>query len=137
MNERKQGKPLIMKENAILRAIRAKLGTLRLPFFRYTVGTFIAPDGTMVHIGEKGVSDLIGIVPHVIRKEDVGHTVGVFVALEAKQAGGRVRKEQGPFLRMVNSLGGLGAVVRSAEDAADVVDRKWESELVRKWTPED
>lgn len=126
-----------MKENAILRSIRVRMGQLRMLILRYTIGTFFAPDGTIVHIGEKGVSDLIGIIPHTVRPEDVGRTVGVFTALEVKQSGGRVRKEQGPFLRRINALGGIAAVVRSAEDAEDVVTNKWESELVKKWGSEE
>ena len=126
-----------MKENAILRSIRARMGQLRMLILRYQCGTFIAPDGTFVHIGEKGVSDLIGIVPHTVRPEDVGKVIGVFTAMEVKQAGGRVRTEQGPFLRRINALGGIAAVVRSAEDAEDVVAKKWDSELVKKWSQEE
>lgn len=101
-------------------------------FLRFQVGTFITPDGGMIKIGEPGVSDLIGITPHVITAEDVGRTVGVFVALETKQVKdttSKARKEsQGNFLRRVNALGGLGAIVRSVEDAESVVNKKWNSD---------
>jgi hypothetical protein len=123
-----------MRESVIQRAIRAALGKLRLPFFRYQVGTFIAADGSMVNIGVKGVSDLIGMTPHVIRPEDVGKTVAIFTALECKQAKGQVRKEQAAFLKTVNRLGGIGAIVRSDADAEAVVTEKWDCELVKKWT---
>jgi len=103
-----------------------------MPFFRYTVGTFLTPEGGFVHIGEKGVSDLIGMTPHTITQEDVGRTVAIFTALEVKASKGRLRTEQGPFLRRVNELGGLGAVVRSPEEAEQVTTEKWNCELLMK-----
>ena len=125
-------------ESTVLRSIRLRMAKLKLLCLRYTVGTFFAPDGTIVHVGEKGVSDLIGITPHVVTQEDVGRTVGIFTALEVKRPkGGRVRAEQGPFLRVVNANGGLGAVVRSEEEAEEVVRLKWDSPLVRKWKMEE
>ena len=123
-----------MSESAIQRQIRARMGALRIPLFRYQCGTFLTPQGTPIHIGEKGVSDLIGFIPHTITPVDVGSVVAVFTALEVKQPRGRLRAEQGLFLRMVNAAGGLGAVVRSAEDAEAVVREKWECELVKKYS---
>ena len=123
-----------MKESSIQRAIRVRLSQLRVPMFRYMVGTFIAPDGSFVHIGEKGVSDLIGMTPYVVKPEDVGRTIAVFTALEVKTAKGRLREEQAPFLRMVNSHGGLGAIVRSPEDAEAVTTDMWKCELVKKYS---
>lgn len=122
-----------MSESSIQRAIRAKLGAMRIPMFRYQIGTFITSNGSFVHIGEKGVSDLIGMTPYVVKQEDVGRTIAVFTALEVKTAKGALRKEQAPFLRMVNSIGGLGAVVRSPEDAEAVTTEMWECELVKKY----
>ena len=137
-----------MKESEIQRNIRLALGQRGIPALRNNVGTGWAGskvihhgDGSVTILNARplhaglctGSSDLIGIIPHTVRKEDVGHQLGIFSAWECKQLKGRLREEQAPFLRMVNSLGGLGAVVRSAEDAVDVVERKWESPLVRKW----
>ena len=121
-------------ESTIQREIRVRMSQLKCPIFRYVVGQFITPHGSVVHIGEKGISDLIGIVPHVVTQEDVGRTLGVFCAMECKRTkGGRLSAEQGPFLKRVNELGGLGAVVRSAEDAESVVREKWDAEVVRKF----
>lgn len=121
-----------MRENLIQSQIRLRLSEMRAGIFlRFQVGLFYAPDGTPVKIGEPGVSDLIGIMPHVVTQEDVGRTVGVFVALETKQAKdstAKSRKEsQGNFLRRVNALGGLGAIVRSVDDAEDVIEKRWDS----------
>jgi hypothetical protein len=125
------------RENVIQSDIRLRLSELRAGIFlRYNVGTFLTMDGRPVKIGEPGVSDLIGITPHVITQEDVGKTVGVFTALETKQVKDsttKARKEsQGNFLRLVNGLGGLGAIVRSVEDAESVVTKKWSSEKLVK-----
>jgi len=104
---------------------------MKLPFFRYQVGTFMTSEGAMVKIGVKGVSDLIGITPYTITPEDVGRTVGIFTALEVKKPrGGRVSEEQKSFLRTVNRLGGIGAVVKSAAEAESVVTELWKCKLV-------
>lgn len=128
-------------ESVIQTQIRLRLSKLRMLFLRFNVGTFWTKDGRPVKIGEQGVSDLIGMVPHTITQEDVGRTIGVFVALETKQLRDSTDKErrqkQGNFLRLVNRSGGLGAIVRSEDDAADVVTKKWKSELVRKFSVDD
>lgn len=124
-----------MRENQIQSDIRLRLSEMRAGIFlRYNVGTFLTMDGRPVKIGEPGVSDLIGITPHVVTEADVGRTLGVFTALETKQVRDnttKARKEsQGNFLRMVNALGGLGAIVRSSGAAEDVVRKKWDSKFV-------
>jgi hypothetical protein len=92
-------------------------------------------DGRTVKIGEPGVSDLIGITPHVVTAEDVGRTIGVFTAMELKQVKDSTdsarKKLQGNFLKLVNSLGGLGARVRSVADAESVIRDKWESPKIK------
>lgn len=124
-----------MLESPIQRDIRTRLGELKLPFFRYQVGLFYTERGTPVKIGVEGVSDLIGIIPYTVRPEDVGRTIGVFAALEVKKPkGSKFMTGQRPFLRTINRLGGIGAVVRSPEDAAAVAAGMWECELVKKYT---
>ena len=123
-----------MSESTVQRAIRHRLGKLRLPFLRYQIGTFLTMQGNPIHIGEKGVSDLIGITPHTVTQEDVGRTIGVFTALEIKKPKGQTaaerKKNQGNYLRLINRLGGLGAIVKSPEDAEAVTRDKWECKLV-------
>ncbi len=121
------------RESVIQADIRLRLSELRAGIFlRYNVGTFLTMDGRPIKIGEPGVSDLLGITPHVITQDDVGKTIGVFTALETKQvkdSTAKSRKEsQGNFLRRINRLGGLGAIVRSVEDAENVIAKKWDSE---------
>jgi hypothetical protein len=54
--------------------------------------------------------------------------------LEVKKPKGSTAKErkenQGAFLKAVNRLGGLGAIVKSPEDAEAVVREKWNAKIV-------
>lgn len=125
------------REAKIQSDVRLRLSEMRAGvFLRYNVGTFLTMDGRMVKIGEPGVSDLIGITPHVVTQADVGRTVGVFTALETKQAKdstAKARKEsQGGFMRLVNSLGGVAGIVRSVADAESLVTEKWKSKYLEK-----
>ncbi len=100
-----------MNENKIQSDIRLRLSEMRAGIFlRYQVGTFFTADGRVVKVGEPGVSDLIGITPHVITQADVGKTIGVFTALETKKVKDsttKARKEsQGNFIRLVKSFAG-------------------------------
>lgn len=68
----------------------------------------------------KGGADLIGIVTRYLGiYPDI---VGVFLALEVKEGRGRLSKEQRMFLTLVNSMGGVGAEVRSVEEAIYAVN---------------
>lgn len=127
-----------MRENVIQTNIRLVMGRFRILLLRYQVGLFYTKDGRPVKIGEPGVSDLIGMTPHIVTQEDVGRTIGVFTVLETKQVKDSTdkarRKQQGNFLRVVNRGGGLGAIVRSEEEAISVVTEKWKSPHVRKFS---
>lgn len=127
-----------MIEAVIQAKIRLAMGRLRILMLRYQVGMFWTKDGRPVKIGEVGVSDLIGMVPHVVTQADVGRTIGVFTVLETKKVKDRTKEEQRvpqeAFLRLVNRNGGIAAIVRSEEDAVDVVTAKWESSLVKKFS---
>ncbi len=128
-------------ESKVQRDIRKKTSELGVPMLRYQCGTFLTMDGRPITIGEPGVSDLIGITPHVITQEDVGRTVGIFTAMEVKRPGGSTakkrRESQGNFLRMVNRLGGLGAIVKSPDEAADIVAKKWGCKNVIDYTSDE
>ena len=69
-----------------------------------------------------GSSDLIGWRAVSITPDMVGQTIAQFVALEVKTPSGPVSPEQQRFIDSLNSCGGLGAVVRSKYEAAEVVD---------------
>ena len=65
----------------------------------------------------EGSSDIIGCHPVVITASMIGQTIGIFAALEVKQAKGRATEGQVRFLSAVRSAGGIAAIVRSPEDA--------------------
>ena len=54
----------------------------------------------------------------------VGQTLGVFTALEVKTANGKLTEKQGFFLKAVNDNGGLSGVVRSVDDALELITAK-------------
>lgn len=126
-----------MLESQIQTDIRLKISELRAGMFlRYQVGTFLTMDGRPVKIGVVGASDLIGIVPHVVTAEDVGKTIGVFCAIETKQAKDKTdaerKKKQKAFHMVVLSFGGIAGIARSVSDAVAMVTEKWKSDPVKK-----
>ena len=123
-----------MSETAIQNRIRLAVskhgGALAL---RNNTGLFRTFDGRTVQAGlGTGTSDLIGIVEHVIRPEDVGRKVGIFLAIEVKTDIGRARVEQTAFLTRVVEMGGVGGIARSDEDAISLLLKKWDSPVAWK-----
>lgn len=68
-----------------------------------------------------GFSDLFGIKPVVVTPEIVGKTLGVFCALEIKQAKGRTTAAQENFIKFVLQNGGLAGVARSPDDVERIL----------------
>lgn len=62
------------------------------------------------HAGFEGLADIGGI-----------SQTGLYVAIEAKTATGRVTDEQRAFIRMVRSFGGLAGVARNDADVAAIL----------------
>lgn len=118
-------------QNAIRIAVSA---TQRAVALRNNTGLFLTLDGSRkVQAGlGKGTSDLIGLVEHVIRPEDVGRKVGIFLAIEVKTAKGATRDEQKLFLKSVVKRGGIGGIARSPADAESLVTKLWDSECLWK-----
>lgn len=69
----------------------------------------------------KGSSDLIGWRQLTITPDMVGMHVAQFVAIEVKDATGRLQPSQGVFIGQVNGAGGLAGIARSAEDALELM----------------
>ena len=91
---------------------------------RNNVGAFEDKTGRWVHygVGGTGGSDLLGLTPVKITPEMVGRTVAVFTAIEVKRQGKKPTPEQAAFLAMVQSLGGIAGVARSAQDYQGIHD---------------
>lgn len=68
-----------------------------------------------------GSADLIGIREVVVTEDMVGTKIGQFVALEIKTPTGRTRDDQHVFLDHVRSRGGLAEVVKSVDEAVDIL----------------
>lgn len=119
-------------QNRIRLAISKQGGALAL---RNNTGLFKTFDGRTVQAGMgTGTSDLIGLVSHVVTPEDVGRTVGVFLAIEVKTEIGRLRTEQEAFLSQVSRMGGVGGIARSDDDAISLISKKWDSPVAWKAT---
>lgn len=68
-----------------------------------------------------GSSDQVGWCSVVITPEMIGQRFARFVALEDKTGCGRARGTQSRFIEMVRKAGGIAGVVRSIEDARNLL----------------
>ena len=85
--------------------------------WRNNTGRFELPDGRFIPAGLcKGSSDVIGIEPVIINREDVGKLFGRFLAIEYKTKTGRLTPEQQHFLDVVRACGGTAIVDRGEEN---------------------
>ncbi len=109
---------LNQSETALQNKIRLELGKLKnTRLFRNNVGMI---NGVQFGLCV-GSSDLIGFQSVTITPEMVGQKVAIFTAIEVKTESGKVSEQQTNFLSMVQKFGGLGAVVRSVDDAVAVL----------------
>ena len=114
-----------MTEAAIMRQIQLHATKLGMRLFRNNVGVAMTSSGSMVKFGLcAGSSDLIGMIPVEITQEMVGQKIAVFCAVEVKTKKGKLTKQQVLFLEMVNSMGGIGVVVKSPEDLQKALCKK-------------
>ena len=110
-------------EHEIQQRIRLACGRGAVRLWRNNTGALVDQQGRFVRFGLcKGSSDLIGLRSLEITPEMVGKRLAQFVALEVKTESGTVSTEQRAFLRLVQQLGGLGAVCRSIAQAQAVLD---------------
>jgi hypothetical protein len=85
-------------------------------------GDMIIRSARPLHAGLiKGSSDLIGWKTVTITQDMVGSTVAVFVAVEVKTEKGRPTPDQQNFIDMVLKSGGIAGIVRSEEEAENLV----------------
>lgn len=70
-----------------------------------------------------GGSDCIGWTTQHIGVDDVGRTVALFTAIEAKGSDGRVRPEQQIFIDQVRLAGGIAGVAHSEDEALQLLKR--------------
>ncbi|MDD2863962.1 MAG: VRR-NUC domain-containing protein [Methylococcales bacterium] len=110
-------------ETTLQNKIRLALGRrANVRMFRNNVGLFKTKDGRNVQTGLcVGSSDLIGFQSITITPEMVGQKIAVFTAIEVKTEKGKVSPQQDKFIEMVGRFGGIGTVVRSVDEAMDVL----------------
>jgi hypothetical protein len=70
-----------------------------------------------------GFGDLFGLAPRLISQDDVGTTLGVYVAADVKSSTGRATDKQAAYLRAVNHHGGFADIWRSVKDALATIAR--------------
>lgn len=111
-------------EARVVSELRLEASTLGMRLWRNNSGAFYDDKGNFVRFGLGNdskqfntvckSSDLIGVKPYLVMDADVGRTLGVFVAREAKKPGWIYRgtdREVGQlnFINIVNKLGGDAA----------------------------
>ncbi|MDD5229148.1 MAG: VRR-NUC domain-containing protein [Methylococcales bacterium] len=106
-----------MSETALQNKIRLAISSPNVRMFRNNVGQI----GRVSFGLAVGSSDLIGFRTTTITPDMVGQQVAVFTALEVKTPVGKVSPQQQNFIDMVNRAGGIGAVVRSVDDATNLL----------------
>lgn len=116
-----------MSESVVLARVRVWLGVHapHVRLFRNNSGMAVAADGRRVVYGvaSPGGADLIGWTTVTVTPAHVGRRLAVFTAAEVKTPAGRLSSAQRTFLAAVEGAGGIAAVVRSEEDAAELARR--------------
>lgn len=114
-----------MSETDLIQRVRLAFchGACRL--WRNNVGMLFDGFGRPVKFGLcEGSSDLIGYQSVTITPDMVGQRVAVFVALEGKSKTGRTTNAQSAFIRHIRDAGGIAGVIRSVDDAAELLEGK-------------
>ncbi len=114
----------MQREANVLKTVQA-LGVGAVRLWRNAVGAVMdSRTGNWIRYGLcEGSADLIGYRTVTITPDMLGRRVAVFVALECKSETGRATPEQLRFIAAVVAAGGIGAVVRSAEEATEALER--------------
>lgn len=98
------------QETAIQNAVQVELSKMGCIPVRLQSGLFYTAQGIPVHIGINGIPDLMILCPN-----------GQVVFMEMKTATGRLREDQKRFIDRLHDMGFRAEVVRSVEQAADIV----------------
>jgi hypothetical protein len=99
-------------EQDIVKACLQLLALRGVPAWRNNTGgrpwTDAAGKPRLMRFGLPGSSDILGVVPAL-----AGGRRGMFLAVEVKRPGGKLRPEQAAFLDRVRAAGGLALCVTS------------------------
>lgn len=109
-------------ETVLQNQIRLAISSPCVRMFRNNVGSATTQDGRHIDFGLcAGSSDLIGWTVREVTPDMVGKNIAVFTALEVKTKSGRVSEKQQGFINVVNRAGGIAGVVRSIDDAKEML----------------
>jgi len=110
-----------MTESSLMRRIMLAVAKTTV-LFRNQCG-FYVQDGRPIRYGiaNPGGADLIGWTSLEVTPEMVGKRIAVITALEVKTEKGRPTPDQLRFIEAVRRAGGIAEIVRSEEQAKDVV----------------
>ena len=78
-----------------------------------------------IRAGVPGMADLGGFTGVLITPDLLGDTIAQYVAIECKSAIGRLTEEQTAFLQVVKNCGGRAGIVRSVEEAGEIIRRQY------------
>jgi hypothetical protein len=99
-------------ESAILHAVLARLGSRPgVRCWRNNTGAGRTFSGDAIRWGLKGSADILGLIA----------PQGRFLAVEVKTPDGRQSSEQVSFQRMIEKHGGIYLLVRSADEAEQLL----------------
>jgi hypothetical protein len=120
-------------EAAVQQQIRMNIAAHGLDLWRNNTGACEDKTGRVIRYGLMNEShalnqrfkssDLVGIRPMLITPEWVGHTVGVFAAIECKESGWKLRpgdargQAQQRFISLVQNNGGFAGFATNVDEA--------------------
>ena len=112
-----------MKESGIVKNIMLAVSAIGARVFRNNIGIAKYANGTMVRYGicNPGGSDLIGYHTIAITPDMIGKKVAVFLAIEVKNATGRLKPEQRSFIDTIVKAGGIAGVAKNEQEALDLI----------------
>lgn len=126
-------------EAAVLAELRLDLSERQCRMFRNNSGVAMNSSGQPVRFGLGNESapsnklfkssDLIGLTPYRIEASDVGRTVAIFTAIEAKRedwiySGTDHERAQLNFITMVQSLGGYAGFATTPSELDFILSRE-------------
>lgn len=121
-------------EAKILHDIRKEFGRLQNGrLLRHNVGALYDANGRLVRYGVPGHPDLAGLIDTHVECPSCFTPVplrGRWIGLEVKTDTGRIEPQQKLFHEMIERYGGLVAVVRSVDEAREIMrawGAKWET----------
>lgn len=128
---------MVSSEEVVQQHIRKTIADAGMDFWRNNVGACQDQTGRVIRYGLMNdsqklnarfkSSDLIGIRPMVVTAEWVGHTVGVFTAIECKGSDWTNRpndehtQAQQRFIDLVRRNGGFAGFARSVDEAREIL----------------